>query len=468
VLQKVQMKIIIRSLIVIFYFSSSNVFSQVGIGTVTPNASSILEIKSNNSGLLIPRINLTSTTDVTTIASPAVSLLIYNTSSSGGLTPGFYFWDGSIWKSISVTTPTFTGTSFWDLAGNTVTAANYIGTNNFFSLNFKVNNTDFGKFYPNGGINLGFGSAANANNSIAIGTSAQALTSNESIAIGFSSNTNGYQATALGYGSTASNNTTLALGHTANASGYRSASIGFTSRSTNNNAIAFGNDSNASGEQSLAIGHEANVSSQNGTAIGYQATTSQSNAIVLGSSSNGNNKVGIGTNAPDERLHVVGSVKIVDGAQANGYVLTSDANGKATWKNPVEVKTYGEIYKTTSTATLATGAISFGTNGLASNTTLATDNIQVTKTGNYRITYTVSLRKTTGGSANPELFLTIYGTEIPGTRTYATMNNNETRTMTLTKLCSLTAYQAVSLHSNLTNAGINVLSGTTLLVELVN
>jgi hypothetical protein len=42
--------------------------------------------------------------------------------------------------------------------------------------------------------------------------------------------------------------------------------------------------------------------------------------------------VGIGTNAPDEQLHVVGNVKMVDGNQTAGYVLTSDANGVGSWQ----------------------------------------------------------------------------------------------------------------------------------------
>lgn len=45
-------------------------------------------------------------------------------------------------------------------------------------------------------------------------------------------------------------------------------------------------------------------------------------------------KVGIATNAPDEKLHVVGTIKIVDGNQGAGKVFTSDANGKGNWANP--------------------------------------------------------------------------------------------------------------------------------------
>jgi len=41
--------------------------------------------------------------------------------------------------------------------------------------------------------------------------------------------------------------------------------------------------------------------------------------------------IGIGTVAPDEALHVNGNIKIVDGNQGTGKVLTSDANGVGSW-----------------------------------------------------------------------------------------------------------------------------------------
>jgi hypothetical protein len=42
--------------------------------------------------------------------------------------------------------------------------------------------------------------------------------------------------------------------------------------------------------------------------------------------------VGIGTTTPEAQLDIVGSLKITDGTQAVGRVLTSDANGLATWQ----------------------------------------------------------------------------------------------------------------------------------------
>ncbi len=50
-------------------------------------------------------------------------------------------------------------------------------------------------------------------------------------------------------------------------------------------------------------------------------------------------KVGIGTLTPDQALQVVGKFKLVDGSQADGKVLTSDAQGLASWKAISEINT---------------------------------------------------------------------------------------------------------------------------------
>lgn len=47
-----------------------------------------------------------------------------------------------------------------------------------------------------------------------------------------------------------------------------------------------------------------------------------------------NDKVGINQSSPDVDLHINGQIKIVDGTQGNNKVLTSDANGLASWQTP--------------------------------------------------------------------------------------------------------------------------------------
>lgn len=84
-----------------FFLVSSKFFAQVGIGTTTPHDSSVLDISSSNSGVLVPRVALQSTLDTSTIINPETSLLVYNHQSMADVYPGFYFWNGSRWSRIN-------------------------------------------------------------------------------------------------------------------------------------------------------------------------------------------------------------------------------------------------------------------------------------------------------------------------------------------------------------------------------
>jgi hypothetical protein len=88
-------------LVACFALFSGATWAQTGIGTTTPDASAKLEVASSNKGFLPPRVSLTSNTDVTTISSPAVGLLVYNLGSSG-FRAGYYYWNGSNWATIVV------------------------------------------------------------------------------------------------------------------------------------------------------------------------------------------------------------------------------------------------------------------------------------------------------------------------------------------------------------------------------
>ncbi|MDD4310316.1 MAG: hypothetical protein PHO32_08050, partial [Candidatus Cloacimonetes bacterium] len=69
----------------------------VGINTdgSQPDGSAMLDIKSTSKGLLVPRIALTGSSDATTVSSPATGLLIFNTATASGVTPGYYYNSGT-------------------------------------------------------------------------------------------------------------------------------------------------------------------------------------------------------------------------------------------------------------------------------------------------------------------------------------------------------------------------------------
>ncbi|NUY80372.1 tail fiber domain-containing protein [Flavobacterium sp. MAH-1] len=76
----------------------------IGININTPKA--MLEVNSSNSGILIPRVALTSTTVAAPVTNPqtgalAESTMVYNTAMAGtspdNVKPGFYYWNGTKW-----------------------------------------------------------------------------------------------------------------------------------------------------------------------------------------------------------------------------------------------------------------------------------------------------------------------------------------------------------------------------------
>jgi len=95
-------KLLVSVLVSLCILCAVNGYSQQGVSinaAATPaDPSAMLDVSSTSKGLLIPRVSLTSTNDVTTIASPATSLLVYNTNAAmvGGAV-GFWYFNGSVW-----------------------------------------------------------------------------------------------------------------------------------------------------------------------------------------------------------------------------------------------------------------------------------------------------------------------------------------------------------------------------------
>ncbi|GAC1423618.1 MAG: hypothetical protein NVS9B7_27760 [Flavisolibacter sp.] len=150
----------------LFLFSTlllinSKINGQVGIGTPTPAASSMLEVQSTDKGLLIPRVALTATNVAAPITTPATSLLVYNTATTTGanlVQPGFYYWNGTGWVSISNSAQPL---SAWSLTGNSGIDPNtqFISTTDNQPLIFKVKNLLAGKIdYDNQNTSIGIGS----------------------------------------------------------------------------------------------------------------------------------------------------------------------------------------------------------------------------------------------------------------------------------------------------------------------
>jgi hypothetical protein len=129
-----------NNLLYLFLLINISTMAQVGVGTTTPQAT--MDITSTNDGLLIPRIAL-SATNVATVLTPTTSELVYNTATSAvgpnQVTPGFYYWDGTLWIRLSSG-----ATNDWALTGNagTTPGTNFIGTTDAQDLRIKTGGTD--------------------------------------------------------------------------------------------------------------------------------------------------------------------------------------------------------------------------------------------------------------------------------------------------------------------------------------
>ncbi len=229
----------------------------------------------------------------------------------------------------------------------------------FSNTNRFIHNFGSGNFFA--GTNAGNFTLTGSSN-VGIGTNAmQSLTNGiQNVAVGpraMESTTSGQRNSAFGMESL-NNNTTgglnTALGHNTlffNQTGFDNTAVGYQAllNTTGSDNVAVGQNAgsnllanaNTTGSGNTFIGTRSGsgVAAQltNATALGFEALVSASNALVLGGTGANAVNVGIGTETPAQRLHVVGTVQIVDGTQANGRVLTSDANGVASWQAATSV-----------------------------------------------------------------------------------------------------------------------------------
>lgn len=151
--------------------SFSKSFSQVGIGTTSPNLSSVLDITSIDKGILIPRVHLADVTvtmlDGTNTA--ATGLLIYNTNSGvlGGNGMGYYYFNGVQWEHLS-TSSTDTDHDFY--AEGTSTAPNDISDDIYTQGHLAIGKVtadyalDVVESVENRALNVRMANNSNANN----------------------------------------------------------------------------------------------------------------------------------------------------------------------------------------------------------------------------------------------------------------------------------------------------------------
>ncbi|MFZ4520637.1 MAG: tail fiber domain-containing protein [Bacteroidales bacterium] len=233
------MKLIYFFLILVLAVSVQSGYTQVAISNTnaTPDPSAMLDIQSDNKGILIPRIALLGTNSGV-VPFAVNSLLIFNTATSNDVTPGFYYWNGSSWTRLAIGGATG---ETWTLGGNTGTdpASAFLGTTDNVPLVFRVNNLPAGKIdgvvntvslgsgsgMLNTGMNNTFiGDSAGRNNTIGAENVYLGYRSGLNQQQGFANTFVGSNAGVLGSGQ---DNTFLGYYSGANSAGSNSVAVGF-------------------------------------------------------------------------------------------------------------------------------------------------------------------------------------------------------------------------------------------------
>jgi len=325
----------------------------------TANASSLLDVKSTDKGVLIPRMSKTQKNAITT---PATGLLVFqNTPDS----IGFHYFNGTIW--VWLTDGSNADTTAWKITGNNnIKSSNFLGTTNDSALHFRVRNLPSGLIdsasanahfgyragsaSTTGFSNVIVGNYAMVNNrlgfaNVAVGSGSQQNndTANRSVSVGTSSNFFNKQSgqTALGYQAAAYNNynstgaldgrENTAVGYQANwgnfrgdkntAVGYRSlfAGQGSTIYATwRNTAVGDSALAYTVGDQNTAVGNAAlsiGFASYNNVAVGDSA---------MGKAVNTSNNVAVGARALRQTIATYPNTAV--GVSSQDSATTAGAN----------------------------------------------------------------------------------------------------------------------------------------------
>ncbi len=265
---------------------------------VSANPHAILDIDdtTNSKGLLIPRMTTTERLAIGGLGITEEGLTIYDSDIDN-----YWLWDGASWKEFGMVNKT------WSSSGNfgNDPSTNFIGTIDSQSLVFKTNNIERFRIGSNGNIGIGIIDPLDLLH----------LYSGTDVA--------DIRLTTANFGVASSINLQRAsVGETAVLDGNILGNLTFSGFDGTNYVSGAKILSEVNGVVNSGL-IPAQLKFQTNDGVSGLATR-----MVL--SKDGD--LGIGTLSPQEKLDINGTIRITDGTEGAGKVLTSDANGTAKWE----------------------------------------------------------------------------------------------------------------------------------------
>ncbi len=291
-----------------FILIATITFAQIGIGTTSPSTSAALDVTSTDKGMLVPRMN---TTQRTTISSPATGLLVFDETSD---TFWFKATDGWVELANSSTIATFaTNTGVTSNQNGAYASDDFVFGSPQLNDNGTTTDHDNRMFFDKSKGAFRAGKVTGTN------WDADSL-GNYSVAFGIDTKALGNRSTAIGSNTTATGSHSTAMGRWTEATADHSTAMGYVTKATGDYSTAMGYHSDATNIYSTAMGYFTMATGKTSTTMGRETTAESYLETAIGSLNTDYTPIGISSWNDADRLFVIGNGQS-SGTKSNALII---------------------------------------------------------------------------------------------------------------------------------------------------